>query len=240
MKILVDTHTHTLSSGHAYSTVTENMKSASQKGLKMVAMTDHTPGMPGSTHVFHFDNLKAIPDEMFGVKLLRGAETNIVSYDGEIDLPVATLEKLDIVIASYHPPCIDFTDEETIMRSLIKTMENPYVHIIGHPGDSRYPMNYEEAVLASKRTGTLLEVNNASLKPGSFRPGVRENLIQMLGYCKKYEVPVVLGTDAHFHTQVGAFDESVTLLEELDFPEHLVLNCDPERLYAHLKEKRLK
>ena len=240
MKILVDTHTHTISSGHAYSTITENMMAASQKGLKMVAMTDHSPGMPGSTHVFHFDNLKAIPDELFGVKLLRGAEVNIINYEGEVDLPIETLEKLDIVVASYHPPCIDFADEETIMKSLMKVMENPYIHIIGHPGDSRYPMDYEKAVLASKRTGTLLEVNNASLKPDSFRPGVIDNLIQMLGYCKTYDVPIVLGTDAHFHTAIGAFEESIELLESLDFPEHLVMNTDPDRLWAHIKQKRLK
>ena len=240
MKLLVDVHTHTISSGHAYSTITENMQAASRKKLAMVAMTDHTPGMPGSTHAFHFDNLRALPNEMYGVKLLRGAEVNIISYEGELDLSEATLEKLDIVLASLHPPCIDFADQETVTAGMIKVMENPYVHVIGHPGDNRYPMDFEAIVKASKRTGTLLEVNNASLKPGSFRPGVRENLIEMLGYCKTYAVPIVLGTDAHFHEAIGEFKESVELLESLDFPEDLVLNTDPDRLLNHIKQKRLK
>ena len=240
MKILVDVHTHTIASGHAYSTITENMQAASRKKLAMIAMTDHTPGMPGSTHAFHFDNLKVIPDEMYGVKLLRGAEANIINYNGEIDLPEATLKKLDIVLASLHPPCIEFADEETVTEGVIKVMENPYVNVIGHPGDNRYPMNFEKLVLASKRTGTLLEVNNASLKPDSFRPGVREGLIQMLGYCKKYEVPVVLGTDAHFHESIGEFKASIELLESLDFPEDLVLNTDPDKLLSYIKQKRLK
>ena len=240
MKLLVDVHTHTISSGHAYSTITENMQAASRKKLAMVAMTDHTPGMPGSTHAFHFDNLRALPDEMYGVKLLRGAEVNIISYEGELDLSEATLEKLDIVLASLHPPCIDFADQETVTAGIIKVMENPYVHVIGHPGDNRYPMDFEAIVKASKRTGTLLEVNNASLKPGSFRPGVRESLIEMLGYCKTYAVPIVLGTDAHFHEVIGEFAESVELLESLDFPEELVLNTDPDRLLNHIKQKRLK
>lgn len=240
MNILVDVHTHTIASGHAYSTITENMQAASRKHLKMIAMTDHTPGMPGSTHPFHFDNLKAIPDEMFGVRLLRGAETNIINYEGEVDLAEQTLRGLDLVLASLHPPCIEFADEETVTSGLEKVMENPYIHVIGHPGDSRYPIDYERLVKASKRTGTLLEVNNASLKPGSFRPGVRENLVIMLGYCKTYEVPVVLGTDAHFHEAVGEFKEATKLLESLDFPEELVLNTNPDKLLTVIKQKRLK
>lgn len=240
MKILVDVHTHTISSGHAYSTITENMQAASRKGLKMMAMTDHTSGIPGAPPRFFFDNLKVLPSEMFGVRLLKGAETNIINYEGEIDLPEDVLEKLDIVLASFHPPCIHFADKETVTTGLIKVMENPYVNVIGHPGDNRFPLDFEQIVLASKRTGTLLEVNNASLKPGSFRPGVRENLMEILKYCKAYEVPIVLGTDAHFHEDVGELKESIELLESIDFPAHLVLNTDPDRLFNHIQQKRLK
>lgn len=240
MKALVDVHTHTVSSGHAYSTIDENMKAASTKGLEILAMTDHAPGMPGSCHMFHFANLKAIPGELHGVQLLKGVEANIINYNGAIDMPEELIASLDIVIASLHPPCIEFADEETVTRGIEKVMENPYVSIIGHPGDNRYPMDWEKVVLAAKKTGTLLEVNNASLKPGSFRPGVRENLIQMLKYCKQYNVPVVMGSDAHFYTEIGEFKESIELLEEINFPEELVLNTSPQKLASFIKQKRLK
>lgn len=240
MKMLVDIHTHTISSGHAYSTIDENMRAASGKNLEVVAMTDHSPGMPGSTHMFHFANLKVIPSEMYGVKLLRGVEANIINYEGGIDMSEEILSSLDIVIASLHPPCIAFADEVTVTSGIEKVMENPYVNVIGHPGDSRYPMDFERVVKASKRTGTLLEVNNASLKPGSFRPGVKENLVKMLGYCKAYNMPVVVGSDAHFHTEIGVFKEAIALFNEVDFPESLVLNTDPEKLVTFIKQKRLK
>ena len=240
MKILIDVHTHTISSGHAYSTINENMQAASEKGLTALAITDHSPGMPGSTHLFHFANLKVIPSELHGVKLLRGVEANIINYEGEIDMPEGILSSLDMVIASLHPPCIEFADEETVTACIEKVMKNPYVNIIGHPGDNRYPMNWERIVKASKETGTLLEVNNASLKPGSFRPGVRENLIMILKYCKQYEVPVVLGSDAHFYTAIGEFKEAIELFEEIDFPENLVLNTNPEKLMTLIGQKRLK
>ena len=39
-KYKIDTHTHTVSSGHAYSTVTENAKYAASIGLEIIGMTD--------------------------------------------------------------------------------------------------------------------------------------------------------------------------------------------------------
>ena len=50
----IDTHTHTVSSGHAYSTVTENAKYAASIGLEIIGMTDHAPKMPGSCGYLHF------------------------------------------------------------------------------------------------------------------------------------------------------------------------------------------
>ena len=53
-KYKIDTHTHTVSSGHAYSTVTENAKYAASIGLEIIGMTDHAPKMPGSCGYLHF------------------------------------------------------------------------------------------------------------------------------------------------------------------------------------------
>lgn len=50
MQIQVDTHTHTISSGHAYSTLIENAKLAKQNGMKMFCTTDHSSAMPGAPH----------------------------------------------------------------------------------------------------------------------------------------------------------------------------------------------
>ncbi len=50
----LDVHTHTLASGHAYSTVDENAKYGSQIGLELLGTSDHAPKMPGSTHPLHF------------------------------------------------------------------------------------------------------------------------------------------------------------------------------------------
>ncbi|MGL4362692.1 MAG: phosphatase [Cellulosilyticaceae bacterium] len=230
MKILADMHIHTLASGHAYSTIDEIIRAAQMKNLELIGITDHSSGMPGSPHDYYFYNIRIIPRMIQGIKVLRGIEANIINYDGTIDVDEKTMECVDYVIASYHPPCIEFSDEKICTSGYINVMENPKVKIIGHPGDSRYPVNNKEIVLAAKRTGTLLEVNNASLLTTSFRPGVRENLVEMLKYCKQYDVQVIANTDAHISYQVGDFELTNKLFEETQFPEELVISTRPKEL----------
>lgn len=240
MKFFADLHIHTVASGHAYSTIDEIAREARDKRLIVIGIADHSEGMPGGAPLFHFHNLRAVPREIYGVTVLKGAEVNIIDYDGTVDLNDDTLKGLDFAIASLHPPCIDFAEADQVTAGLLKAMENPYVKIIGHPGDSRYPFDVEAVVLASKRTGTLLEVNNASLTPDSFRPGVRECLVELLGLCKQHDVPVIVGTDAHICYAVGDFELAVDFLKEIDFPERLIMNTMPDKLVEFLLSSKLK
>ena len=53
MKPIIDLHVHTISSGHAYSTILENVIAAKEAGLKYVGISDHTSKMPGGAHQYH-------------------------------------------------------------------------------------------------------------------------------------------------------------------------------------------
>lgn len=240
MEILIDTHIHSVSSGHAYSTIDEIARFAKSKDLKIVAITDHATSMPGGAHQFYFGNIRVLPDYIHGVRILKGVETNIIDYEGNLDFGGEILEGLELVIASFHPPCIKSANKEIITKAVIKTIENPYVNIIGHPGDERYPMDFEKVVKHAKKHKVLLEVNNSSLKATSMRTGVRDNLSIILKYCMKYNNPVVLGSDAHFHEDVGGFKESIELLKEVNFPEELVINLNQERFMEFISKESWK
>lgn len=231
MKFVLDTHTHTLVSGHAYNTLREMAKMASDKGLEALAITEHAPTMPGTCHEFYFQNLKIVPREMYGIRLFLGAEVNIMDSNGTVDLPEELLKQMDIVIASIHMPCFkgESTKEE-ITAAYLAAMENPHIDIIGHPDDGRFPADYEALVKKAKETHTLLEVNNASLRPGGFRQNTRGNDLEMLRLCKKYQVPVSLGSDAHFDLDIAGFDYAVEVLKESEFPEELVINTSLSKL----------
>ncbi len=238
MKDIIDLHTHTLASGHAYSTINEMAQEAAKKGIQLLGITEHAPMMPGTCHLFYFENLRVVPRELFGVKLLLGSEVNILDYDGTLDLPNSILRKLDICIASIHPPCFTIGTKEENTNAIVNAMKNPYISIIGHPDDGRYEMDYEVIVKAAKEYGVMLEINNASLSPGSYRPNTRENDLLMLSYCKKYQVPVILGSDAHVAYDVGKHDAAWSVIEEAQFPEELVMNDKPEQLIAMIQKRR--
>ncbi len=42
---ILDIHTHTVASGHAYNTIYEMAQSASRKGLALLGISDHGPAM---------------------------------------------------------------------------------------------------------------------------------------------------------------------------------------------------
>ena len=235
MKFVADTHSHTLASGHAYSTIKEMAAAAKARGLEMLALTEHAPKMPGTCGLFYFENFDVVPRECEGVRLLMGAEVNIMNPEGEIDLPEKTCRGLDIVVASMHVPCYgtEHTPEENI-RAYVEVMKKPYVNIIGHPDDARFSFDYETLVKTAKETGTLLEVNNSSMRPASSRVGTRENILTMLDLCKQYDVPVTTGSEAHVDVDAGNFSYVSEIFDYCNFPQELVVTTDLEKLKPYL------
>ena len=113
-------------------------------------------------------------------------------------------------------------------------MKKPYINIIGHPDDGRFQIDYERLVKMAKETGTLLEVNNSSMRPSSSRKGTRENILTMLDLCKQYDVPVTTGSDAHVDVDAGNFTYVKEVLKFCDFPEELVVTTKFDVLKQYL------
>ena len=139
MEIKIDTHTHTIASGHAYNTIREMASMAARKGLEGLAITEHAPKMPGSCGLYYFQNLKVVPRQMENLRLLFGVELNILDENGTVDLPEDTIRSLDIAVASIHPPCYGRTSgKEENTRAYVNAMKKEFIDIIGHPDDGRY------------------------------------------------------------------------------------------------------
>lgn len=234
MRYVLDSHTHTIASGHAYNTINEMVQAAVDKGLELLAITEHSMKMPGTCHEYYFSNLRMLSRQMQGIEVLFGAEVNIMDYDGNVDMPQRLLEKMDVVVASMHTPCLKPGTKAENTRSYLKVMENPAVNIIGHPDDGRYPVDYEELVLGAKKHHVLLELNNASLHPLGSRKNPRPNDVVMLELCRNYEVPIILNSDAHCAADVGNHQYSEELLREMEFPEQLIVNRSVEEYKKYI------
>lgn len=235
MKIELDVHTHTIASGHAFSTLQEMAQAAAGKGLKLLGITEHSPGIPGSCDPIYFRNLHVVPRQMYGIELLLGAEINILDCNGNIDMDEYYLKMLDLRIAGIHSLCYTHGSAEENTEGLVKVISNQYINIISHPGDGTAKLNFEPLVIAAKEHHTLLEINNSSLKPCRNKPDAKNNNLEILRLSKKYEVPVILGSDAHISFDIATYDYALQLVSETDFPEELIMNTDVKKFKEYLR-----
>ena len=236
---LLDLHTHSLASGHAYNSLYEMACSASQKGLSLYGCSEHAPAMPGSCHTFYFTNYRVVPRTLYNIPILLGTELNIIDFQGNVDLDERILNKVDYAIASLHTPCIDTSGTMAdYTRAYLACIKNPLIHIIGHPDDSRYPIDYLALVQAAKEYGVLLELNNNSLHPLGARENPIPNDVVMLRYCMEYQVPIILGSDAHTLEDVGNHCFVDPLLETLQFPEELIVNRSVKEYKKYINRYR--
>ena len=237
MNILVDTHTHTNVSTHAFSSLEENMRHAKQIGLEAVAMTNHAPGISDAPHIWHFSNApKSLPREIEGVKLLYGAEVNIMDEYGNLDLSPDVLSALDVVIASFHVDACPPMNRKAHTQAYLSVLDNPYVDIIGHSGSPDYEYNIDQVLAKAKKEFKMIEINNNS---HLIRNGNVQICKQIATKCAKNGVYVVVGSDAHFSGNVGNFSAAIEMLKEIEFPEELIANLNLKRFLSVLRKRKM-
>ncbi|MGN0323186.1 MAG: phosphatase [Oliverpabstia sp.] len=220
-----DIHTHTIASGHGTScTIADMAKAGRAAGLSLVGITDHGPATMGAGTPSYFRSLAMAPHHRCGIRLLYGVELNILDNKGNVDLDDEILSHLDYAIASMHTKNKKPGTREENTEAYIAAMKHPKVRLIGHCDDSRYPVDYQALVQAAREHQVLLELNEASLTPGSYRGDTRENNLEMLKWCRTFRHPIVLSSDSHGPEKVGQFPYGLALLDEINFPQHLVLN----------------
>ena len=228
----LDVHTPTIVSGHAYSTIQEMAREAAQRGQEILGMTEHAPGIPGTCDPIYFRNLHVVPREMYGVKLLLGAELNILDKDGTLVLDENYSRILDLRIAGIHSLCWQGGTREENTAGMLNVIRNPWVQIISHPGDGTAELDFEPLVLASGESRTLLEINNSSLIPSRGKLQARDNNLEILRLSRKHGVPVILGSDAHTAFSIADYRYLWELLDETRFPAELIMNDKPDEFLA--------
>ncbi len=233
-ELKLDVHTHTVMSGHAYSTLQEMVAAAQQKNLDILGITEHAPGIPGTCNPIYFRNLHVVPRQFGSLRLMLGAELNILDTKGTLDLDENYYELLDIRIAGIHSLCWEGGTIEENTTGMIAAIRNPWTQVISHPGDGTADLLFEPIVLAAKESKTLLEINNSSLNPNRNKETALRNNLEILRLCKRYEVPVVLSSDAHISYAIADYSFIWPLLQETEFPDELIMNYFPARFLSYI------
>jgi DNA polymerase (family 10) len=152
--------------------IEEMAKAAMKKGLKYIAITDHTKrlamtrGLDEKRIVQQMKEIDKLNNQFkiknLKFKILKGTECDILK-DGRLDLPDEILKKLDVVGASVHSN-FNLSKEQQTER-IKKAMRNRHVDIIFHPTGrliqrrASYQVDVDEIILVAKETKTVLEIN---------------------------------------------------------------------------------
>lgn len=244
-QILGDVHTHTLYSRHAYSTLGENVAAAQAAGLEILGTTEHFSCMLfPKQHLRNFQyfiNTRVWPREWGGVTLLRGAEADIVGLDGSLfgqDIPVSeditgkplmrtttlfnrVTSGLDYLIASVHNGL--FAQEASVAQitnMYVGALEQKKVFILGHTGRAGLPYDLDTVLSCAKEKHKLIEINEHSLE-GCDSYHVCRSIAER---CAELGVGIAVSTDAHIALNIGKYPTVCAMLEEIHFPQELIVN----------------
>lgn len=234
MKPLVaDVHMHSIASGHAFGTIRELAAAAAERGLELIGVTEHAPGIPGTVEPIYFRNLCDAPRLLSGVEILHGSEVNVLD-GGMLSLSDRHLDCLDYAIAGIHGLCYEDAGRVKNTDNLLRCMAHPKVKFVSHPDDDRYPLDYPALVAGARELNVALELNNSSLRKPSLRPNCLENYRTMIPLCMDRGVKIIINTDAHDPSQVGDFSLAMKLLSTMEVNEDLILNNDLAKLKSFL------
>lgn len=234
MQMIADLHTHTLCATHAFQTLNEMAAAAKETGYCAMAITDHAPAMPDAPHIWHFSNGGALPRVVDGVAMLYGAETNVMDTKGGLDMSQAQLAVQDWVVASIHSPCMPgLLTRKEANRIWLSVAENPYVDCIGHSEQENYRYDYDLVTKAFAKNHKVVELNAGSF---TVRKDGIPNMRALLKACLENGCHIAVDSDAHSAWRLQtALQPLYALLEEMSFPEELIVNATRENLVQELK-----
>lgn len=256
MKLIADYHTHTVYS-HGTGSVLENAAAAKRQGLQIVGIADHGPANLFGIGVKKLSDFLQIKADVFvarrklsGIRVLVGAEANIISTDGDIDIPPEILEHLDYLLVGLHPLVKTarpsdfwhlsfsnflgkrFKQWDTRNRfyntkAVIRAVERHPVLAVTHPG---YRLNIDTKALAAvcAARGTALEINcnHEHITP------------EYIKIARDVGVKFLVGSDAHRPEDVGRLERGLILIAETGLSAADVLNSagqgDEDSREAHI------
>ena len=234
MQMIADLHTHTLCATHAFQTLNEMAAAAKAAGYCALAVTDHAPAMPDAPHIWHFANGSALPRTLEGVAMLYGVEANVMDTKGSLDLPQGMLAVQDWVVASIHSPCMPgLLTRKEANQLWLGVAENPYVDCIGHSEQQNYRYDYDLVTKAFAKNRKVVELNAGSF---AVRKDGIPNMRKLLEACLKNGCHIAVDSDAHSAWRLQtALPPLYATLEELSFPQELIVNATRENLVQELK-----
>lgn len=243
--IIADLHTHSLVSKHAYSTIEENIKIAKERGIQYLAITDHFFGNGDD-----IEKKNEVARIQYGTKRLQEHEKDIgLLYTAEFNIfqMIENREKfkdLKFKPIGLHTWFVDFgkINFDDILNAFgvaIDFGHNAFCHIerdiykLNTESRKMFGNVYKEKdfinllcdiVDFAADNNILLEVNESSLL---YKEMNSYSFVEpWLRRAKQKRAFIYLGSDAHYSKEVGKFNNSIELLNKIQYPKELIVNCN--------------
>lgn len=245
MRLIADYHTHTYYS-HGKGSIRDNVMVAREKGLEEICIADHGPASRsliklGVNRADVFLEMKKeaaqLQDEFPDIRILVGAEANIINLEGELDIPLKILTQLDMVLVGLHiliQPATWYDGLHLIINNvlgrrlshylaaearkrntltLIRAIERYPIDIIAHPGYGLDIDTYQLA-RACREKGVIMEISgrHGGMTPEYLQIGLDQG------------VDFAVGSDAHQPDDVGSVERALNLIREVNLPLTRVIN----------------
>jgi DNA polymerase (family 10) len=232
-----DLHSHTVASD-GVATIGEMAAAAKQRGLKYLAITDHSASHGFGDHVTaaelwkQIERVHAADAKTKGIKLLAGSEVNILP-NGSLDYDDELLAALDWVIASVHTAFR--MDAADMTKRVIAATEHPSVDAIGHLTGRKiearqpYGIDVEAVIDACARTGTMLEINAS--------PNRRDVNDVHARAAADAGVPILINTDAHSPANLDLVRYGVATARRAWLTKQQVANTRPWKDFAPMRKR---
>jgi DNA polymerase (family 10) len=239
--IIAELHAHTVWSDGKLN-VRNLAEAAMARGLKVLAITDHSPslgvagGLKAEDLLEQRREIDTVQKELGdSLLLLQGTEMEIRA-DGSLDYPDEVLEKLDIVIASLHVGLRQ--PREKVTERLINAIRNPHVDIIGHPTGRLFPdregadLDMDAVLKAAVESKVSLEINAHPARLDL--DDINARRAQELG------IPLCINTDAHSQSDLDMLQFGIATARRAWVEPHSVLNTwKPADLLSWLKQRKM-
>lgn len=242
MKIIADYHTHTVFS-HGKGSIEDNVKVARDKGLKMIAISDHGPG-----HAFYGikksrygemrKEIDRLNEKYEDIEILLSLEANFMSVDGTLDIDDEMIEMADMIMCGYHfgsSPKKLFLDlkmhtfaflsksssffykksKAINTEMILNAIEKYPIDAITHPG-AKAPIDVLKIAKAASDKNIALEVN---VKHGHLN-------LEEIKEALKTDVNFFVGSDAHSPERVGDVADSIKRCLDAGVPIERIINVE--------------
>jgi DNA polymerase (family 10) len=237
--VQAELHCHTNASDGVM-TLEELIEQARKRGFHTLAVTDHSRssvqanGLSVERLLAQIDEIHEANQRHDDITILAGSEVDILA-DGRLDYEDEILARLDWVVASPHTSLRQDTAKAT--ERLVRAIEHPLVHVIGHPTgrliNEREGLSPDmgELVAAAKANDTALELN-----ANPWRLDLRDKHVRLAA---GEGVLVTIDTDAHKPADFELLKYGILTARRGGLTTELCPNCwEHERLQAWIASKR--